>query len=295
MEQLFKWAEKLVDARLKRHDFVATIEKYNQASEVSKAKMLRSVSKVLAGVITGSAEFVLGFTLLFVFFVVTLPFGTSAMDNHLTARLIWGLGTIFFYFAVHFTLPFLISLRLTTLNLPVFFLVVSGVYASTAALFIYALFSNVFDPTLFDFAQMVLFMSMFISILVLSTLIANARYKMLIADKTSGGSVFFGRLPHHIRGRLILMQTNDHYLNITTEKGEALIRLSLQEAVDLLDGHIEGVRVHRSHWVSMHILAACKFDATKRNLTLPTGQIVPVAKNRVNELIRWLTVVASDT
>lgn len=295
MDQLFKWTEKLVDARLKRHDFVATMEKYNQASETSKVKILRSVSKVLAGVITGSAEFILGFTLLFVFFVVTLPFGTSAMDSPLTARLIWGLGTIFFYFVVHFTLPGLISLRLTKLNLPVFFVVVSSIYASTAALFIYALFSNVFDPTLFDFAQMALFMSMFIAILVLSTLIANARYKILIADKTSGGSVFFSRVPHHIRGRLILLQTNDHYLNVTTDKGAALIRLSLQEAIDMLDGHVEGVRVHRSHWVSVHILATCKFDTTKRNLTLPTGQIVPVAKNRVNELISWLTTVASET
>lgn len=294
MERLFKMAEKLIDTRMKRHEFIAAMEKFNQASEASKAKMLRSVSKVLAGVITASAEFILGFALLFVFFVVTLPFGTADMDSHLTARLVWVFGTLFFYFVVHFTLPFLISLRLTKLNLPVFFLMVSSVYASTATLFIYALFSNVFDPTLFDFVQMSVFMLIFIGILVLSTLIANARYKMLIGDKTSGDSVFFGRLPHHIRGRLILLQTNDHYLNVTTEKGEALIRLSLQEAVDMLDGHVDGVRVHRSHWVSAHILEACKFDTTQRNLTLPTGHIVPVAKNRINELISRLTVVPSD-
>lgn len=61
---------------------------------------------------------------------------------------------------------------------------------------------------------------------------------------------FLRRLPLDKRGALIRLEAQDHYLNVITSKGAALILMRMADAEAELAG-VPGLRVHRSHWVAL--------------------------------------------
>ncbi len=66
-------------------------------------------------------------------------------------------------------------------------------------------------------------------------------------DPTEG---FLRRVPLDKRGALIRLEAQDHYLNVVTTMGDALILMRMADAAaELVRAH--GMRVHRSHWVAI--------------------------------------------
>ncbi|WP_082894655.1 LytTR family DNA-binding domain-containing protein [Sulfitobacter geojensis] len=90
-------------------------------------------------------------------------------------------------------------------------------------------------------------------------------------------SQFMQRLPLAQRGPLIRLEAQDHYLNVVTTKGSALILMRLGDAAQDLTG-VNGLLVHRSHWIALDAVTAHRREKGRDVLTLSDGSEVPVSR-----------------
>lgn len=86
------------------------------------------------------------------------------------------------------------------------------------------------------------------------------------------------RLPHRVRGPLWYMSMADHYVEVHTEKGSALVLMRLADAIAETDG-IEGLQIHRSHWVAADAVAGLTRKDGKTFVTLKSGVQLPVSRS----------------
>ena len=86
------------------------------------------------------------------------------------------------------------------------------------------------------------------------------------------------RLPPDQRGRLIRIEARDHYLLIVTSAGSDLILMRMADAEALLAG-VEGVRVHRSHWVMKAEVLRHKRRDGRDLLVMSDDSEVPISRN----------------
>ena len=93
---------------------------------------------------------------------------------------------------------------------------------------------------------------------------------------------FLRRLPLEQRGPLVRIEAQDHYLNVVTTEGSALILLRLSEAIEELEG-AKGLQIHRSHWVAFDAVTSHKRSEGRDSLILSDGTEVPVARTRRQE------------
>ncbi len=101
------------------------------------------------------------------------------------------------------------------------------------------------------------------------------------------GAAFFARLPKEIGRELLCLSVSDHYLNVQTAAGEALVLGSLSEAVAQLEGYA-GCQVHRSHWVAFAAVDDRVWVDQKLQLTLSNGAVVPVSRSFRPQLLEHL-------
>jgi hypothetical protein len=64
------------------------------------------------------------------------------------------------------------------------------------------------------------------------------------------------RLPLAQRGRLLHLSMQDHYVEVVTDRGQALVLMRFSDAI-AETAPVAGVQIHRSHWVAL--------DAIKRS------------------------------
>ena len=99
------------------------------------------------------------------------------------------------------------------------------------------------------------------------------------------GQPLADRLPFALRqAPVVALSSEDHYLRVYTPKGEALIHMTLAEAVDALG---DGFQIHRSHWVCAAFIA----DHAAANVILTTGLSLPVSRHRRKAFEAWLVDV----
>ena len=84
-------------------------------------------------------------------------------------------------------------------------------------------------------------------------------------------------LPIAKRGKLICLQMDDHYLNISTDKGEHLLLMRFKDALAKLENY-DGFQTHRSWWVAKEAVLDTKKDGRKLILILQNGTEVPVSQ-----------------
>ncbi len=89
---------------------------------------------------------------------------------------------------------------------------------------------------------------------------------------------FLRRIPLSQRGRLIRIEAQDHYLNVVTDKGSALILLRLSEAVNEL-ADASGLQVHRSHWVRIDCVTGHRREQGRNFLVMSDGREIPVSRS----------------
>jgi hypothetical protein len=99
----------------------------------------------------------------------------------------------------------------------------------------------------------------------------------------------FVKLPAALGKDILALQAEDHYVRVHTSKGSALLLMRMADAIDDL-GELEGMRVHRSWWVSRHAVAASSTQGRKLFLTLTNGIAAPVTREAAPILRRagWL-------
>lgn len=85
------------------------------------------------------------------------------------------------------------------------------------------------------------------------------------------------RLPFERRGTLISLAVQDHYTEVTTSAGRALILLRLSDAIAEAEG-VPGLQIHRSHWVALAQVARVQREGARAVLTLKDGRELPASR-----------------
>lgn len=91
------------------------------------------------------------------------------------------------------------------------------------------------------------------------------------------------RLPLEKRGTLVALEMQDHYVEVTTTKGSALILLRLSDAIAEC-APTQGLQIHRSTWVALDQVARARRTPDAAVLVLRTGAELPVARSRVKAI-----------
>lgn len=89
------------------------------------------------------------------------------------------------------------------------------------------------------------------------------------------------RLPRPQRGRLLHIAVSDHYVDVTTDKGTALVLMRLSDAIRET-APIAGLQVHRSHWVALDAVRRGTRQGGKPVLELENGATVPVSRSFID-------------
>ncbi|MDA4847413.1 LytTR family DNA-binding domain-containing protein [Hoeflea poritis] len=85
------------------------------------------------------------------------------------------------------------------------------------------------------------------------------------------------RLPLEKRGKLISISVRDHYVEVVTAGGTELLFMRLSDAI-AETAPIEGLQVHRSHWVALAEVRKSRRQQSRGFLTMSDGREIPVSR-----------------
>ncbi len=91
---------------------------------------------------------------------------------------------------------------------------------------------------------------------------------------------FLSRLPSHLGSDLHHLRMQDHYVEAHTGKGSELILLRFRDALREVEG-LDGLQVHRSHWVARTAVVRSYRRKGRVFLELGNGSEVPVSRSFV--------------
>ncbi|MGH1354499.1 MAG: LytTR family DNA-binding domain-containing protein [Thalassovita sp.] len=118
------------------------------------------------------------------------------------------------------------------------------------------------------------------------TLVVNALFEFRVVGKESPApepqartvTHLQSKLPHHLEHEIVTVQAQDHYVEVTTLKGSAMVLMRLGDAVRDLEP-LGGLQVHRSWWVNPAHLVRTETGKSGQELVMTTGQNVPVGRS----------------
>jgi len=124
-----------------------------------------------------------------------------------------------------------------------------------------------------------------LAIACLGHLISGASSKSEPTDPTAPR--LMKRLPAGVRGDVISLNAQDHYVEVITKRGKELILMRLGDAIEELPG-IDGRRIHRSWWVAKEAIDALAPYRGKLFLDLKDGRKIPVSRSNEKMVMDWL-------
>ncbi|MCY4221186.1 MAG: LytTR family DNA-binding domain-containing protein [Thiotrichales bacterium] len=96
----------------------------------------------------------------------------------------------------------------------------------------------------------------------------------LVAEAT-----LLSRLPARSRAELLHLRMQDHYVEVHTAAGSEMLLLRFRDALSEVEG-VNGLQVHRSHWVARNAVAGVERRSGGRiALRLVNGSRVPVSRS----------------
>jgi hypothetical protein len=95
--------------------------------------------------------------------------------------------------------------------------------------------------------------------------------------------VLLSRLPFDLRGPLVALRGEDHYVHVTTTKGRHMVLMRLADAIAETAPE-PGLRVHRSHWVALAQVKGLRRQGDGAVLTLSNGAEVPASRSAMPTL-----------
>ncbi len=85
------------------------------------------------------------------------------------------------------------------------------------------------------------------------------------------------RLSPKNRGPVKYMTMEDHYVRVTTTRGEELVLMRMGDAVSAASC-LPGVRIHRSHWVNSQFAQDTRKEAGRTLIVMDDGKQLPVSR-----------------
>ena len=105
---------------------------------------------------------------------------------------------------------------------------------------------------------------------------ANPRADAPVATRPA--SALLARLPTSKQGDVHHLRMQDHYVEVHTEKGMEMLLLRFRDALREVED-IEGMQVHRSHWVARAAVEGVERRDGRVTLRLRNGSRVPVSRS----------------
>jgi len=99
---------------------------------------------------------------------------------------------------------------------------------------------------------------------------------------------FLKRLSPNLRGEIMSLQAQDHYVETVTSNGKELVLIRLGDAVEEL-GDIDGKRVHRSWWVSRSAVKGLVSEKDRLFVELKDTRRIPVSRANEKMVKDWIS------
>ncbi len=117
--------------------------------------------------------------------------------------------------------------------------------------------------------------------------------QMIVSSRQEPAAVavdhkLMARLKPEARGRVLTLQAQDHYVEVTTSRGSDLLLMRLADAIAEL-GAVDGQQTHRSWWVARDAVSGQIRDGAQMVLELSDGRRVPVSRANERAVRDWLT------
>jgi DNA-binding LytR/AlgR family response regulator len=93
---------------------------------------------------------------------------------------------------------------------------------------------------------------------------------------------FMQKLPKKLRGELLCLEMDDHYIKVHTDNGHHMLLMRMKDAISELEGY-KGLQAHRSWWVSESAITGSIKEGRNINLNLKRNIIVPVSRTYLPE------------
>lgn len=98
------------------------------------------------------------------------------------------------------------------------------------------------------------------------------------------GRALTDKLPVRLRtAGLLALESEDHYLRVHTDRGDALILMRLSDAIAAVEG-LEGAQTHRSWWVARAAIDHAEKSGGRAELSLTNGLKAPVSRSYYADL-----------
>jgi len=94
---------------------------------------------------------------------------------------------------------------------------------------------------------------------------------------------FHKRLDPALGSDIVSLTVQDHYVEVTTTNGNTLLLIRFSDALDELEG-LDGLRIHRSHWVAMSHVEGLSREDGKLRVRLSDGRSLPVSQTYARDL-----------
>ena len=100
------------------------------------------------------------------------------------------------------------------------------------------------------------------------------------SEPAKAAARILARLDLEKRGPVISLSVQDHYVDVTTTKGSTLLLMRLSDAMNEVED-IDGLQVHRSHWVAKSHVTAARRVGDKGMLTMTNGRDIPISRTYI--------------
>lgn len=99
----------------------------------------------------------------------------------------------------------------------------------------------------------------------------------------TAAAALLARLPEPKRGELRHLRMQDHYIEVHTDRGMEMVLLRFRDALQEVE-RVDGMQVHRSHWVARAAVDGVERSGGRVTLRLVNGTRVPVSRSFVPAL-----------
>ncbi|WP_170109222.1 LytTR family DNA-binding domain-containing protein [Celeribacter persicus] len=218
-----------------------------------------------------------------IIFAVVRPFGADDMDYKLMISAMWLLVSAAHFVLIFSTLKWLVYFVMFRVGVAAYVLATVLIYTITACLCVILAMSALPIEIHLRYFEMVLVFLLVIAFIagVSVTSYLVMRHPILVGS--TGEERLLALLPAELRGEILCLSADDHYVHVVTEKGRDLVRIKFQRAVELMD-EAGGCLIHRSHWVSVKAVVSIESRSNGALFAhLKNGDKLPVSKGRARE------------
>ncbi|MFV1530322.1 MULTISPECIES: LytTR family DNA-binding domain-containing protein [unclassified Phaeobacter] len=128
--------------------------------------------------------------------------------------------------------------------------------------------------------------------LIAVTLVVNALIEFQLREQDSDVSkpsadstaeiapltILQSKLPQHLGRDIVSVQAQDHYVEVTTPLGSAMVLMRLGDAIRDLEP-LDGLQVHRSWWINLSHVERTEKGTSGPELVLTSKQRIPVGRS----------------